>query len=195
MTTKRLRDFIARYESGGDYNIVWGGIRKADHPPRPLVTMTIRDVLAWQDRIDPKYNSEAAGKYQVMEDTLRGIYTKAGLFGHSLFDEENQDRLADALLRRRGLDRYLSGSITTEEFANAIAREWASMPVVTGPNRGRSYYAGDGLNKAHAGVSEFLAAVRSVRGQRGSYDGIEVTPPARGFWAALVAALAKWVGR
>ena len=157
-----LLDFIAKFESRGDYNIVWGGIKKQDQPPRPLVTMTVGQVLNWQDSIDSRYMSEAAGKYQIMEDTLRDLVTQGHASKSELFNKTTQDKLAVALLRRRGLDRYLSGKISAEVFGNNIAREWASMPVTTGPNKGRSYYAGDGLNKAHAGVGPFLNAVRSA---------------------------------
>ena len=159
---KHLLDFIAKFESRGNYNIVWGGIRKQHQPPKPLVEMTVREVLAWQDRIDPLYMSEAAGKYQIMEDTLRGLYFEAGVSLDDLYDENTQDTLAIALLRRRGLDDFLALKITGQKFANSLAKEWASLPVVSGPKQGRSYYAGDGLNKAHASVKDFMAAVMSI---------------------------------
>lgn len=169
MNAKPLLDFIAKYESGGDYNIVWGGIRKADRPEK-LTEMTIGEVLLWQDSIDAKYMSEAAGRYQIMEDTLRGLYLPAGLSLGDLFNERNQDALCIALLRRRGLHQFLLGNLSVNRFCNQIAKEWASMPVVTDVKRGsrtiragQSYYAGDGLNKAHADVEEFKAAVRELR--------------------------------
>jgi len=170
MSISTLLDFIAKYESGGDYNIVWGGIERADNPPMPLTEMTVGEVLAWQDSIDAKYMSEASGRYQIMEDTLRGLYRTAGVPLTAKYDEATQDKLATALLRRRGLDDYLAGRWSVERFANSLAREWASMPVVTamrGASRdlmpGQSYYAGDGLNKAHAPVGEFMTAIRAVK--------------------------------
>lgn len=163
MNTASLLDFIASHESRGDYNVVWAGIRKADRPKRPLVEMTVGQVLQWQDSIDAKYQSEAAGRYQILEDTLRGLWREAGLQLTSLFDREGQDKLAIALLRRRGLTSYLEGKISTETFANNLAREWASLPLVSGKGKGRSAYAGDGLNKALTDVAPFLAAVASVK--------------------------------
>lgn len=159
-TARPLLDFIAQFESRGNYNIVWGGIKTQHKPPRPLTSMTIGQVLAWQDSIDPLYMSEAAGKYQIMEDTLRGLYREAGMTTADLYDEAGQDRLGTALLLRRGYGQYLSGDISAEKFANSLAKEWASLPVVTGPKRGRSYYGGDGLNKSHVSVSKFMAAVK-----------------------------------
>lgn len=163
MNVKPLLDFIAQPESRGNFNVVWGGIKPKDRPKRPLVQMTIAEVLAWQDSIDARYPSEAAGAYQIMEDTLRPLPMAAGLLPSDLFNEANQDALATVLLKRRGLDRYLAGGMSAEEFANNLAREWASLPLVTGPHRGRSYYAGDGLNKSHVEVEAFLAAVRACK--------------------------------
>jgi len=186
MSVNDLLEFIAKPESGGDYNIVWGGIKAADRPKRPLVTMTIGEVLAWQDSIDARYQSEAAGKYQIMEDTLRGLYAESGMQLSDLFDRNGQDKLATALLVRRGLNSYLDGSISAETFANNLAKEWASLPVVTGAKKGRSYYAGDGLNKAHVGVDEFLDAVRAVR----AVETTAATPA----WGALIGQLLRWLG-
>lgn len=159
MNLKPLLDFIAKYESNGDYNIVWGGIKPKDRPPKPLTSMTVREVLNWQDSIDLLYMSEAAGRYQILEDTLRDLVDQGKVQPTAVFDEKTQDQLAIALLNRRGLQRWLANEITASKFANNIAREWASMPVVNGPKRGRSYYAGDGLNMAHASVADFLIAV------------------------------------
>jgi muramidase (phage lysozyme) len=163
MSIDALLDFIAKPESGGDLNIVWGGVKSQDRPRKPLVQMTVREVLAWQDSIDSRYQSEAAGKFQIMEDTLRGLWAEAGLTLDTLFDAKGQRALAVALLRRRGLDSYLAGNMTAETFANNLAKEWASLPVVTGPKAGRSYYSGDGLNKAHVSVQDFMDAVRKAK--------------------------------
>ena len=188
MTVKALLDFIAKPESGGDYDIVYGGIAKKDRPKQRLTTMTIAQVLEWQDSIDAKYPSEAAGRYQIMEDTLRPLPPAAGLLPSDLFHAENQDRLAIVLLKRRGLDKYLAGTMSAEEFANSLAREWASLPVVSGPKKGRSFYAGDGLNKSHVSVDAFMAVVRAVKADP-TPDLVPITPAQPGFWASLITAL------
>jgi muramidase (phage lysozyme) len=191
MNVKPLLDFIAKPESGGEYGVVWGRIKPADRPKRPLISMTIAEVLAWQESIDARYQSEAAGRYQIMEDTLRPLPAAAGLKMYDLFNEANQDALATVLLRRRGLDKFIAGKISAEEFANNLAREWASLPVVTGPKAGRSFYAGDGLNKSHVSVDEFLAAVHAVKDAPAP-----TAAPALSFWASLFTALAGiWKGR
>ena len=114
------------------------------------------------------------------------------------FDADGQARLATALLRRRGLVAYMAGQITAEKFANAIAREWASMPVVSGPQKGRSYYAGDGLNKSGVSVDAFMAAVKAVKefappGKPTDLQAPKATPeacaPKRGWLAIIIAAI------
>lgn len=163
MRVDPLLDFIGHYEAKGSYSIVWGRIKKQHLPPKELPKMTIAEVLGWQDRIDPFYMSEAAGKFQVLEDTLRDVYPEAGLRLSDLFDEKGQKKIALALMRRRGLERYVNGQITAEKFANSLAKEWASLPLVNGPKKGLSYYSGDGLNKAHAPVGPFLDAIRQLK--------------------------------
>lgn len=185
MTVHTLLDFIAQPESGGNYNIVWGGIKIKDQPKKPITKMTIQEVLDWQDSIDKFYNSEAAGRYQIMEDTLRTLPPAAGLLKSDLFDEAGQDALATVLLKRRGLDKYLSGEMTTEDFANNLAKEWASLTVVTGTKKGRSFYAGDGLNRSHVSVEAFLEAVRAVKASP------PPTTKAKGFWELLLSFLFK----
>ena len=162
-----LLALIRKHESRGDYGVVWSGIARKDHPPRALQTMTIGEVLAWQDSIDPHYNSEAAGAYQILEDTLRGLYAEAGLTLNDRFNRANQDRLAIALLRRRGLDQYRSGKITDVAFAQNLSMEWASLPAQTVDKRrrrstGQSYYAGDGLNRSFTSKAVVLAAIRKI---------------------------------
>lgn len=198
--SRPLREFISRPESGGDYNIVWGGIKPQHRPKRPLTSMTIRQVLAWQDSIDPLYMSEASGKYQIMEDTLRGLWREAGMSLDDLFDEAGQDRLGTALLMRRGYGDYLEGGYSVERFANALAKEWASLPVVSGPKKGRSYYGGDGLNKSQVSVKDFLAAVEAAADGPAQpvVDHVPTTPiqtPKSKPWAALWAAIMAFLGK
>ena len=87
MSVQKLLDFIAEHESEttarklgiSAYNVVWGGINKADHPPRPLVEMTIGQVLAWQDSIDPRYRSEAVKNFQPYALGVEGDWTNLWL--------------------------------------------------------------------------------------------------------------------
>ena len=188
MKANKLLDFIFNLEGRGDFNIVWGGIKKSDYPKRPITTMTIGEVLDWQDSIDKKYRSEAAGAPQILEDTLRGLWKEAGLQLSSLFDEKGQRKLAEALLRRRGLIAYMEGKISTETFAKNLAHEWASLPLVSGPRKGRGVYDGDGLNKSLTKVKDFVAAVESVKAippVRPDVEPVTPQPAAAWWWNAL----------
>lgn len=153
------------------YDVVWGRIKPGDRP-KSLRKMTVQQVLDWQDSIDARYGSEAAGAYQFMEDTLRGIPVDR----KKLFDEHMQDICAIALLEIRGLKDYLAGHMPQAKFMTAIAREWASFPV---PNdmtvvrggkeyhlkRGDSYYSGDTVgNKALVDASLVQKVLNIMRG-------------------------------
>ena len=165
MTIKTLLDFIGEAESNGDYEIVWRGIKKQKHPAK-LTDITVGEVLEWQEKMRKiGARSTAAGKYQIIYKTLQGTIRDAGVSLDDKFSPEAQDKLAIALLKRRGLDTYIAGRISAETFADRIAKEWASLPVVTGLRKGRSYYGGDGLNKSLVSVDAFLDAVRSVRAE------------------------------
>ena len=138
--------------------------------------MTIQEVLDWQESIDSFQLSEAVGRYQIMEDTLRGydndrstgpgrpLYVRAGLSAGDLFSPENQDKMAIVLLDGRGLNKFLNEVITREQFANNLAAEWASLPLVTGPKTGLSKYAGDRAgNRALTTVKEYLDVIDQVK--------------------------------
>lgn len=189
---KPLLDFIKWPESRGDYNIVWNGIKGADRPAKLLTQMTIGEVLDWQDKIDPFYMSEAAGAFQIMEDTLRGMYQSAGFSRDTLFNEKTQDALAVHLLKRRGLDDFMSGEINATKFANSLAKEWASLPVVSGPKKGLSYYSGDGLNQSHVDVLPFLEVVNAIKAPEAP-PAVEVPP--QGLFARLADIIATIFGR
>lgn len=162
------RGAVAAQGAASPYDVVWSGIRAEDRPRR-LTALTVGRVLWWQDLIDARYMSEAAGAYQVMEDTLRGLVRDGAVSETALFDAAGQDAVALALLDRRGWTRCEAGEITPEEFADQLAREWASLPVTRDQKgakravkRGQSFYAGDGLNKAHASPDTVLAAIREA---------------------------------
>jgi len=162
MSIDPLLALIRRHESGDDYNRIWAGIARRDYPPALLTTMTIKEVLDWQDSIDRLYMSEAAGAYQVLEDTLRGLVHKNKVTLNDIYSPATQDKIAIHLMNRRGLKSYQMGLTSVEAFGNSLAKEWASLPVMTGPNMGRSYYAGDGLNAAHASVEEVRQAIEAI---------------------------------
>ncbi len=157
-TGNPLLELIADKESGGDYNRIYGaGVQRRD-----LTNMTVNEVIAWQRQYTGVEGSasSAAGKYQIIRKTLTGLRDEMGLTGDELYDEEMQDRMAYVLLERRGYDDYLAGNMSDAEFMREVSKEWASMPKDEG---GRSYYAGDGLNAAHATPETLMLAMRHAQ--------------------------------
>ena len=77
-------DLIGRYESRGDYEIVYGGIPKAQRPAK-LTAMTIDQVIVWQKRVVAAgAASSAAGKYQIIRKTLEASIAALRMSGARL---------------------------------------------------------------------------------------------------------------
>lgn len=153
-----LFDLIGEKESNGNYNAFFGN---AANKEVEFTSMTVKDVRSWQDRfVRNGSKSSAVGKYQIIRKTMDSLIDEMGLTGEELFDEVLQDRMAETLANRRGLDKWKAGKISDEKFANNLAKEWASFPVIGGSKHGRSYYAGDGLNKALISPESVLSALQ-----------------------------------
>jgi hypothetical protein len=161
-SARALLDLIGRAEAPQGYAQVHSRIPAMLRTSRPITQMTVAEVINWQTSIRPRVVSTAAGRYQIIRNTLREIATSEGLLG-ALYDAPTQDRLGFALMRRRGWDGYASGATTWQAFGDKLAKEWAGLPVITGANVGRSYYAGDDLNAARVSV-DAVAAVLSGSG-------------------------------
>lgn len=108
------------------YSVIFSGIPKANRPKALLVTYPIREVIEWQRFVVSKgAKSSAAGAYQIIRSTLEGLKVDRG----RIFDAACQDELALQLLDRRGWDDCEAGRMSAVDFADMLAREWASMPV------------------------------------------------------------------
>ena len=125
---------------------------------RNLTDMTIGEVMAHQSSSPRRLF--AAGRYQIIPDTLKGILPSSGLTVRDLFSPQNQDRLGLALIQRRKQAwDYLTGKSANRDAALlALAQEWASLPD---PRTGNSYY-GSG-NRAQHTVAEVAAALDAAR--------------------------------
>jgi muramidase (phage lysozyme) len=193
-----LLDLIGNAESGpGGYDAIWGsqgipdnsgyiptgnraGVSFSDYPDKRLTLMTIQEVLNWQESIDKRYNSEASGRYQFMEDTLRGynndnntpardsLAEQAGLSLSDKFSPENQDKMATVLLQFAGLNAFLNGSKSLESFGNGIAGIWARVPRISGSGAGTGSYDNDGQNKADPNLGGPLRTILTTL--KATYD-------------------------
>lgn len=145
---------------GADFNTVFGGGKK------DLGNMTVAEVLQQQKAQTQTKGSSATGAFQVMRGTLQSLVKQGVVRLSEKFTAELQDRIAHALLERRGYSKYIAGEWDKEKFATELAKEWASLPVpkrMKGAHRiveaGESYYAGDKVNKSTISVEEFMKTI------------------------------------
>ena len=159
--TKDLLATIAEVESDNNYNAYFGN---ATNTEIKFTSMPVGDVLEWQRVFVAEGNaSSAVGRYQFIDSTLRGLVNQLNIDQNTIFSEELQDTLAEALLERRGVREYVDSRISREEFAHNLSKEWAALPKAKGDNPQQSYYADDGLNKARLSVDEIYASIATVR--------------------------------
>ncbi|MCC6984407.1 MAG: hypothetical protein IT535_14155 [Bauldia sp.] len=166
----RILDEIAKPESGGQYNIMVGEVGS---PENALTAMTLDQLRDFQDEwLAANGDGTAAGRYQIVQGTLNSLINILNLDPNEMFDKGMQDRLALELMRGRDFDSWVAGEISDEDFANLLAKEWASLPIVTDDvadsygrtgRRGISYYAGVGNNAALVTPEEILAALADAR--------------------------------
>lgn len=153
-----IKEVIGRAESGGgNYNMVYGNRR----PPKPLTEMTVAEIRDYQRQLVRNGSpSSALGFYQFIGPTLQSLIDEGVVGMDEKFTPAVQDRAGLALMERRGLSAWREGRLSDEAFADRLAQEWAGLPTASG----RSYYAGDGLNKATVGRSAVMAALGAMGG-------------------------------
>jgi len=166
--TEKLLDYIGKIESRGNYNVLVGGKTKTG-----LTDMTIAQVLEFQKTMRRMgHESTAVGKYQIIQKTLEGLVSQGAAKLDDKFSPAVQDRLAVALMRGRGLEKYQRGQITAAQFADKLAQEWASLPTASG----RSAHHGVGSNKALSGRDDFMKVFAEkggvFTGPKSGYDAI-----------------------
>ena len=200
-----LLSAIRKHEAPKGYGQVYSGA-KGVGKNADVSKMTLDGVLNFQTTMLAKGSaSTACGGYQFLRKTLKATIAEMGLKGSEVWTPELQDRMAVYLMQKRGLGEYLDGTLSAEGFANNLAKEWASLPVVSGPKKGRSFYAGDGLNKSFHEPSAIMALVSAVKSPRKPAQPVSPVPapvaakedakppvavpaPVRGgFWASVAA--------
>lgn len=150
----RILDMVSGAElkgaNPGNYNAVYGNAAAT----KDLSKRTLDQTIAWSK--DRGTASSATGRYQFMAETLESLKKDLKLTGSEAFTPALQDRMALALLNRRGYREWSTGKLSTEDFAANLAKEWASLP---NPATGQSYYQGDGRNKALISPARLRAAL------------------------------------
>jgi len=168
---KSLLDLIAKGEAvaGADpYTSLWPG---SSEPA--LVQMTCAEVQRFQQqRIDNGFRSSACGRYQFIKRTLTAAIETLGIDPLTTrYTADVQDALIIGILKRyRRLNDWLAGTYATDKFMIKLAQEFASMPVpyaMQGQsrrvNKGQSYYAGDGLNRASHNPDTLYQELEEIR--------------------------------
>ena len=148
---KQALDIIAGPESGGNYNAMnqgtdkngnivgstMGGKTSKDIIGKNLTDMTIGEVIDRQNErkyprnAKPDLGIHAAGKYQMIGNTLPGAMQSAGLKPSDQFSPENQDRMGLALMQERGIAPWTSGGSKYSTKERAIVEQARRTPVST----------------------------------------------------------------
>jgi hypothetical protein len=178
-TKMTLLDSIAKGESAssGGYNAmnqgtagiggkVIGSGNSEKIINKKLTDMTIGEIM---DRAaKPSDNAQkrkadglifAAGRYQIIPETLKGLVNAGIASRDEKFSPEVQDRLGMELIKQTGALK-MAAQGNYDEAQNALAKVWAGIPLATdlnGKKAGQSYYAGPG-NKASAGSGKDVRA-------------------------------------
>jgi muramidase (phage lysozyme) len=160
---KALLDLIRKHEAPKGYGQIFIGA-KGVPKDTDVTKLTLKEVRILQEKMVINGSvSSACGGYQFIRKTLAATMLKMGLTGDEIWTPELQDRMAVYLCEQRGLKDFLAGKLGINDFANNLAKEWASLPVVSGPKKGKSHYAGDGLNRSLHDPETILKALRVVR--------------------------------
>ncbi|MBP6837377.1 MAG: peptidoglycan-binding protein [Kofleriaceae bacterium] len=135
---------------------------------KDLSAFTVDQILASSDSLTGRDARRifAAGKYQVITDTLRAAKAHLGLTGSERFTPALQEKIFVQYLigkKRPEIGAYITRGVGTSEDATyAAAKEWASIEVPAGRrisakrggliSNGRlSFYQAPGVNSAKAG--------------------------------------------
>lgn len=128
-------------------------------PPRPITTMTIREVLQFQDRaVAAGSKSSAAGRFQFIRSTLRELVKRGNITEDALFDRRTQNYLARLMLASCG---FYDAQRSDVEIGNCLSRVWAALPVMSGSKAGRSYYHGVAGNRALTSTRKLGSVISS----------------------------------
>lgn len=152
--SSKIKAVIRQAEASGDYNAVFGSKNKIG-----LTKMSLDEVMDLQKQMRASGSpSTAVGGYQFLNRTLADLKAQLKLSGAETFDENLQEKLADALLHKRGFGKYLNGEMGHKELVDRLAQEWAGLPNT----KGKSHYDGDGLNRSTVKLRSVLDALKAI---------------------------------
>jgi hypothetical protein len=171
----QLKEKIAQAESRGNYNAYNTG--KAIPKSGNLTELTLEELMRKQSlKPGDKDRIFAAGKYQVIPDTMKQAVAKLKLDKKQKFSPEMQEIIFDYLVehKRPEIARFIKTGLDPISAARAFSHEWASIgspedtvrktksgniPI----KRGESYYSGIGGNKAKIKPEEIEALLSQYK--------------------------------
>lgn len=159
-----LKDLISSGESGAaGYNAYNTGEAGKTGAPMNLTEMTVDDIM----KLQKEGKIFAAGKYQIIPETLKGGVKELGLTGKEKFNQETQDTLFSKYLvgsKRPEVQEYLNSPNPSPELKRkaqiGLSQEFAS---IAHPDTGKSFYEGRGGNKASISSEQAMAALEKDR--------------------------------
>ena len=152
---KPILNLIGAVEAPAGYNDYYRGM--TIRPPKPISEMTIREVIAFQNlAVKRGSKSSAVGRYQFIRGTLAELAAEKRIHPDTIFDRRVQDYLAR--MKLQDCD-YYTRHVDEIRVSNCLAKVWASLPVITGPKAGRSYYQGIAGNKSLVGIGTVVRTV------------------------------------
>ncbi|MGB0496918.1 MAG: hypothetical protein ACPGID_01150 [Rubricella sp.] len=152
---RALRDLIARAEAGAaGYDAVQHGavIRPPDRPTQ----MTLSAILRWIEETPGQ--PHAIGRYQIIPSTLRDLIAVTNTPLTARYTPELQDRFADILMARGGLNAFAEGRLDAAGLMDGLARVWAGLPLANG----RSAYYGIAGNRAVITRADYEATMATI---------------------------------
>jgi len=106
---------IAKGESGGKYDTIFGKPGGAMINGKLVTENTIDEVIAWQKTMAAT-NKQAIGKYQFMSNEVISSAKAAGLSGNDLFNGVNQEKMMAAYTEANKKSLRAAGLPDTDEY-------------------------------------------------------------------------------
>jgi len=150
-----LLNAIAKTESGGDWNVIYGGQRFNDYSSHPGVMVTIKSGP------NKGQKSSAAGKFQITKTTYDRVAPKLGIAD---FSPESQKQIAWYLANEDygpGLQQALESGdpAAIKSVATRLSSTWTSLPsgIESGTN-GTKFLADYNRSLTNSGIGDVSPA-------------------------------------
>jgi len=162
----KVLDFIASVEAiNGAYNSVARKGKNKTRLIKGLEDATIGTVYKFQTELKTKNDnwSDAVGRYQYIQSTLRAMVEKMGLNTITTrFSPETQDSIATFHMRSEcNLDSWINNNVSDTKFLESLSRIWAGVPS---PSKGgKSYFKYDNANTSLANALGILKTIREEK--------------------------------